>query len=225
MSYNVAIDGPAGAGKSTIAKAIAKRMNLIYVDTGAMYRAMALFMIREGIDAQDADAISSKCQEADITIAYENSEQVVYLNGENVNAYLRTEEVGNMASATSVQPAVRKKLVELQQALAAKSDCIMDGRDIGTCVLPKAKVKIYLTASSVVRAKRRFDELTAKGEVCDLAKIQADIEERDYRDMHREHSPLKQAEDAILVDSSNMSIDEVIAHIIHICEERGRENV
>ena len=220
MSYNVAIDGPAGAGKSTIAKAIAKKCGFIYVDTGAMYRAMALFMLREGVDPQDAEAISNKCQEADITIAYENGEQVVYLNGENVNAYLRTEEVGNMASTTSLQPAVRKKLVELQQALAAKSDCIMDGRDIGTCVLPNAQVKIYLTASSAVRAKRRFDELTAKGEACDLAKIQADIEERDYRDMHREHSPLNQAEDAVLVDSSEMTVDEVIAHIIQICEER-----
>lgn len=219
MSYNVAIDGPAGAGKSTIAKAVAKKMNLIYVDTGAMYRAMALFMIKEGIDAQDAEGISKKCQEADITIAYEDGVQVVYLNGENVNAYLRTEEVGNMASATSVQPAVRVKLVELQQALAAKSDCIMDGRDIGTVVLPNAQVKIYLTASSAVRAKRRYDELVAKGENCDLDKIQADIEERDYRDMHREHSPLKQAEDAILVDSSDMTIDEVIDRIISICEK------
>lgn len=220
MSYNVAIDGPAGAGKSTIAKAVAKKKKLIYVDTGAMYRAMALFMLREGIDAKDAEAICAKCQEADITIAYENGEQVVYLNGENVNAFLRTEEVGNMASATSVQPAVRKKLVELQQALAAHSDCIMDGRDIGTCVLPNAQVKIYLTASSMVRAKRRYDELTAKGEICDLDKIKADIEDRDHRDMNREHSPLKQAEDAILVDTSEMTIDEVIAHIIQICEER-----
>uniref|UniRef100_UPI0040564864 (d)CMP kinase n=1 Tax=Acetatifactor sp. TaxID=1872090 RepID=UPI0040564864 len=219
MSYNVAIDGPAGAGKSTIAKAIAKKMNLIYVDTGAMYRAMALFMIREGVSPDDVEGISSKCQEADITIAYENGEQVVYLNGENVNQYLRTEEVGNMASATSVQPAVRVKLVELQQVLAAKSDCIMDGRDIGTCVLPNAQVKIYLTASSAVRAKRRYDELVEKGETCDLAKIQADIEERDYRDMSREHSPLKQAEDAILVDSSDMTIEQVIDKIISICEE------
>lgn len=218
MSYNVAIDGPAGAGKSTIAKAVAKKMNLIYVDTGAMYRAMALFMLREGIAAEDAAAISAKCQEADISIGHEKGEQVVYLNGENVNPYLRTEEVGNIASATSVQPAVRVKLVELQQALAARSDCIMDGRDIGTCVLPDAQVKIYLTASSAVRAKRRYDELVAKGESCDLAKIQADIEERDYRDMHREHSPLKQAEDAILVDSSDMTVDEVIARIIEICE-------
>ena len=219
MSYNVAIDGPAGAGKSTIAKAVARKKGLIYVDTGAMYRAMALFMIREGIDASDAEGISKKCQEADITIAYENGEQVVFLNGENVNAFLRTEEVGNMASATSVQPAVRKKLVELQQALAAKSDCIMDGRDIGTCVLPNAQVKIYLTASSEVRAKRRYDELVAKGEECDMAQIKADIEERDYRDMHREVAPLKQAEDAVLVDSSYMTIEEVVDTIIQISEK------
>ncbi|MBR1854731.1 MAG: (d)CMP kinase [Lachnospiraceae bacterium] len=218
MSYNIAIDGPAGAGKSTIAKAVAKRLHIIYVDTGAMYRAMALYMIREKVDPADASAISDKCRNADITIAYEGNEQVVYLNGENVNPYLRTEEVGNMASNTSVQPEVRKKLVELQQALAAKTDCIMDGRDIGTCVLPNAQVKIYLTASSEVRAKRRYDELTAKGENCDLAKIKADIEDRDYRDMHREHSPLKQAEDAILVDTSNMTIEEVIEHIMGLCK-------
>ena len=218
MSYNIAIDGPAGAGKSTIAKAVAKNLQIIYVDTGAMYRAMALYMIREKVDPSDAQAISAKCKDADISIAYEGNEQVVYLNGENVNPYLRTEEVGNMASATSVQPAVREKLVELQQALAAKTDCIMDGRDIGTCVLPNAQVKIYLTASSEVRAKRRYDELTARGEACDLDKIKADIEERDYRDMHREHSPLRQAEDAILVDTSNMTVEEVIGHIMGLCK-------
>ena len=217
MSYNIAIDGPAGAGKSTIAKAVAKKLQIIYVDTGAMYRAMALYMIRQKVDPADAAAISAKCKDADITIAYEGNEQVVYLNGENVNPYLRTEEVGNMASTTSVQPEVRKKLVELQQTLAAKTDCIMDGRDIGTCVLPNAQVKIYLTASSAVRAKRRYDELTAKGETCDLAKIKADIEDRDYRDMHREHSPLKQAADAILVDTSDMTIEEVIEHIMSLC--------
>ena len=222
MSYNVAIDGPAGAGKSTIAKAVAKKMNLIYVDTGAMYRAMALFMIREGIDKNDAVAISNKCKEADITIGYENGEQVVYLNGDNVNAYLRTEEVGNMASVTSPNPAVREKLTELQKKLAATSDVIMDGRDIGTVVLPNAQTKIYLTASSMVRAKRRFDELTAKGESCDIEKIKADIEERDYRDMHRDISPLKQADDAVLVDTSDMTIDEVIERIIEICNgKRG----
>ncbi len=220
MSFNVAIDGPAGAGKSTIAKAVAKKLNYIYVDTGAMYRAMALYMLREQVNPGQPDKVSEKCEQADITIAYENGQQVVYLNGENVNPYLRTEEVGNMASAISTFPRVRAKLVELQKSLAAKSDCIMDGRDIGTCVLPNAQVKVYLTASSLVRAKRRYDELTAKGEVCDLAKIQADIEERDYRDMHREHSPLCQAEDAVLVDNSDMSIDEVIDTILGLCEKR-----
>ncbi len=219
MAYNIAIDGPAGAGKSTIAKLIAKKMNLIYVDTGAMYRAMALHMLRQGVAAEDADAINEKCQEADISIAYEDGIQVVYLNGENVNAYLRTEEVGNMASKTSVQPGVRRKLVELQQKLASEKDCIMDGRDIGTCVLPGADIKVYLTASSQVRAQRRYDELTAKGEVCDLEQIRLDIEERDYRDMHREHSPLRQAEDAILIDSSYMTIEEVADAVIALCEK------
>ncbi len=217
MSYNIAIDGPAGAGKSTIARAVAKKLGMIYVDTGAMYRAMALFMLREGVSPADTEAVSAKCREADITIAYEGREQVVYLNGENVTPYLRTEEVGKMASGVSPQPAVREKLVELQKALAAKNDCIMDGRDIGTCVLPNAQVKIYLTAGSEVRAKRRFDELKAKGEACDLGRIQADIEERDYRDMHREHSPLRQAEDAVLVDTSDMTVDEVIRRILDLC--------
>ena len=220
MSYNIAIHGSAGAGKSTIAKSISKKMNLIYVDTGAMYRAMALFMIRENVSSQDAEGIRIKCQQADITIGYENGIQIVYLNGENVNEYLRHEEVGKMASITSAQPAVRIKLVELQQALAAKSDCIMDGRDIGTCVLPSADVKIYLTASSMVRAKRRFDELAQKGETCDLQQIKKDIEERDYRDMNRETSPLKQADDAILVDTSDMSIEQVVNSIIEICERK-----
>jgi cytidylate kinase len=224
MSYNVAVDGPAGAGKSTIAKAVAKKMNLIYVDTGAMYRAMALFMIREGIDKNDSEAIAKKCKNADITIRYENGEQVVYLNGDNVNSYLRTEEVGNMASVTSPNLTVREKLTELQKKLAAESDCIMDGRDIGTVVLPDAQTKIYLTASSQVRAKRRYDELTQKGETCDIDKIKADIEERDYRDMHRAVSPLKQADDAVYLDTSDMTIEEVIDRIVGICEE-GRKKI
>lgn len=220
MSYNIAIDGPAGAGKSTIARAVADKLKLIYVDTGAMYRAMALFILREKISPKDSEAIGKKCLEADITIGYEDGVQVVYLNGENVNPCLRTEEVGNMASVTSAHPRVREKLVELQQALAARQDCIMDGRDIGTCVLPGAQIKIYLTAGSDVRAKRRFDELTAKGEAADYQKIKEAIEERDYRDMHREHSPLKQAEDAIAVDTSDMTIDEVVASILKICMEK-----
>ncbi len=218
MSFNIAVDGPAGAGKSTIAKLVAKKMNLIYVDTGAMYRAMALHMLKTGVDIQNDEAVAAECGNAEITIKYENGVQVVYLNGENVNAYLRTEEVGNAASRTSVVPAVRARLLQLQQNLAASSDCIMDGRDIGTCVLPRADVKIYLTASSEVRAKRRYEELIAKGESCDIAKIQADIEERDYRDMTRETAPLKQAEDAVLVDSSYMTIEEVVERIIEIAK-------
>lgn len=217
MSYNIAIDGPAGAGKSTIAKAVAKRKGFIYVETGAMYRALALYMIRCGISAQEKERIIQKCSQADVTIAHEGSQQVVYLNGENVNSLLRTEEVGNMASAISPIPEVREKLVKLQKQLAAKNDCIMDGRDIGTCVLPGAQLKIYLTASSLVRAKRRYLELSAKGEECDLEKIRADIEERDYRDMHRKTSPLRQAEDAVLLDTSDMDIEEVIEKILELC--------
>ena len=220
MSINIAIDGPAGAGKSTIAKKVAKNRGYIYVDTGAMYRAMALHMIRENIAASDTAAIEQACEHADISIRYIDGEQVVLLNGENVNAYLRTEEVGNMASASSVNGKVRAKLQALQQKLAAEADVVMDGRDIGTSVLPNADVKIYLTASSLVRAKRRFDELTAKGEAADLDKIEADIIERDHRDMTRELNPLKQAEDAVLVDSSDMTIDEVVARLEEIIEQK-----
>lgn len=219
MSYNVAVDGPAGAGKSTVAKAVAKKLNLIYMDTGAMYRAMALYMLREQVSLQDEAEIVKKCEEADIAIRYEDGVQVVLLNGENVNAYLRTEEVGEAASVISPIPRVRETLTEIQKKLAAENDCIMDGRDIGTCVLPGAQLKIYLTASSAVRAKRRYDELTEKGEVCDLKVIQADIEERDYRDMHREISPLRQAEDAVLVDTSSLGAEEVVERILDLCRQ------
>ena len=171
MSINVAIDGPAGAGKSTIAKLIAKKMGYIYVDTGAMYRAMALYFIRNGIKAEDTQMVSEKCKDADISIAYRDGEQVVLLDDENVNGLIRTEEVGNMASATSANKNVRQKLVELQKKLAANADVVMDGRDIGTVVLPNADVKIYLTASSSVRAKRRYDELIAKHQVVDYPEV------------------------------------------------------
>lgn len=219
MSYSVAIDGPAGAGKSTIAKRVSKQLNYIYVDTGAMYRAMALYLIHSQVDPKDTKAIAEACQYADISIEYRDGEQVVLLNGENVNPYLRTEEVGNMASVSSAVPEVRRKLVELQQALAKKADVVMDGRDIGTVVLPHADVKVYLTASSRTRAQRRFLELAQKGVEADLDQIEKDIIERDYRDMHREHSPLRQAEDAVLVDSSDMTIDEVVEKIIALWKE------
>ncbi len=220
MSINVAIDGPAGAGKSTIARQLAKKFGYVYVDTGAMYRAMAYYFLNHGIKAEDENKIAEACQNVDVTIAYEGGEQQVILNGENITGSIRTEEVGNMASATSVYPVVRTKLVELQRKLAESTNVIMDGRDIGTCVLPNAQVKIYLTASSGTRAKRRYEELTAKGVSCDLAEIEKDIIDRDYRDMHRETSPLKQAEDAVLVDSSKMNIEEVVEAIAAIVTEK-----
>ena len=220
MSFNIAIDGPAGAGKSTIAKQLAKELSFIYVDTGAMYRSMALYFMRNGIAKEDEAAISDACKTVEVSIAYENGEQQVLLNGENVSKEIRKEEVGKMASATSVYKEVRKKLVELQQKLAADKDVIMDGRDIGTCVLPNAQVKIYLTASVETRAERRYHELQEKGAACDLEVIKKDIADRDYQDMHREISPLKQAEDAILVDSSDMGIEEVVETIKNIYREK-----
>ena len=220
MSKNIAIDGPAGAGKSTIAKMVAKELNYIYVDTGAMYRAMALYLLNEGVDREDTDSIEKACKNADISISYENNEQVVLLMGENVNGLIRTEEVGNMASVSSTNAKVREKLVSLQQKLASQKDVVMDGRDIGTVVLPDAACKIYLTASSSVRAKRRFDELTAKGVECDIEQIEKDIIERDKRDMTREISPLKQAEDAVLVDSSDMTVEDVAKRILAIAESK-----
>lgn len=218
MSYNIAIDGPAGAGKSTIAKLIAKKKGYIYVDTGAMYRAMALYFIENKVDTDNQDKINDAVKNINVTITYENNEQVVWLNGENVNGMIRTEEVGKMASVTSANRNVREKLVELQRQLAAKENVVMDGRDIGTCVLPNADIKVYLTASSHVRAVRRYNELKAKGVDCDLAVIEKDIVDRDYQDMNREISPLKQAEDATLLDSSDMTIDEVADAIIDMCK-------
>jgi cytidylate kinase len=216
--FNLAIDGPAGAGKSTIAKRIAKQMGFIYVDTGAMYRAMALYFLKNNIAATDDDKIEKACNDVDVTIEYKDGEQFVILNGENVNSFIRTEEVGNMASASSVNKTVRLKLVELQQNLAQKENVVMDGRDIGTYVLPNADVKIYLTASPKERAKRRWAELNEKGIVSDVNAIESDIMERDNRDMTREFAPLKQAEDAICLDSSYMTIDEVVEKIMDYCK-------
>ncbi|MDR2044262.1 MAG: (d)CMP kinase [Clostridium sp.] len=221
MAYSIAIDGPVGAGKSTIAKAVAGKLNFVYIDTGAMYRAMALFLLREKISPEEEAAVGEKCREAEITIRYEDGEQMVYLGAEKVNAYLRREEIGNMASAFAKIAAVRRKLVELQQTLARGTNCVMDGRDIGTCVLPGADVKIYLTADSLVRAKRRYDELKAKGGACRLERIRKDIEERDDQDMRRENSPLRQAQDAILVDSSDMTPEEVASAILRVCQQKG----
>ena len=217
---NIAIDGPAGAGKSTIARKVAEKLSFIYVDTGAMYRAMALYLHRKGIAADDTEAIARVCKEPRISIEYRDGEQVVLLDGENVNSFLRTQEVSVMASKSSAVPEVRKRLVELQQKLAAEQSVVMDGRDIGTVVLPDAQVKIYLTASVGVRAKRRFLELKEKGENPVLEKIEEEIAERDHRDMTRDVAPLRQADDAVLVDSSDMTINEVTSHILNIIRDR-----
>lgn len=218
MGYNIAIDGPAGAGKSTIAKLVAKQLGFIYVDTGAMYRALAIHFIQNGLTEQDTEEIKRICKEALVTLEYQNGIQQVYLNGENVTGMLREEAVGNMASVSSAISEVRAQLLELQRNMARDNDVVMDGRDIGTNILPNADVKVYLTASVEERARRRFVELQQQGKACDFESIANDIKERDQRDMNREIAPLKKAEDAVLVDSSNMTIDEVVDEIIGLCK-------
>lgn len=221
MSFNIAIDGPAGAGKSTIAKKLAEKISFVYVDTGALYRAMAYYFLQHGIDAKDEEGLSKACEEIQIELTYEDGVQKVWLNGADISGEIRKEEVGNMASATSGYSFVRAKLLHLQQELAKKYDVIMDGRDIGTCVLPDAELKVYLTASAHTRALRRTNELAAKGEAHDINKIEKMIEERDYRDMHREISPLKAASDARILDSSDLNIEEVVEAIYEMALEAG----
>lgn len=219
MAFSIAIDGPAGAGKSTIAKELAKRLSFIYVDTGAMYRAIGLYLLRNQISPEDEASVEKACKEIQISISYEEGVQQVFLNGENVSEEIRREEVGNMASAGAKNQKVREKLVELQRELALKADVVMDGRDIGTCVLPNANVKIYLTASVHTRALRRYQEYLAKGQKASLEEIEADIEKRDYQDMNRDISPLRRAEDAVLLDSSDMGIEEVLETMLSIYEK------
>lgn len=211
--YNIAIDGPAGAGKSTIAKIVAKELGFIYVDTGAMYRTMALACYRDGIKADEEEKVIEKCGEVNISLKYENGVQKVYLDNEDVSTLIRQEEIGNMTSAIAVYGPVREILVAMQQELADKNNVVMDGRDIGTAVLPSADLKIYLTASARTRAERRYRELLEKGQSCDIDEIEKDIRERDFRDMNRKISPLVQAEDAVLVDSSDMDIEQVVETI------------
>lgn len=221
MPFNIAIDGPAGAGKSTVAKQLAKNLGYIYVDTGAMYRAMALYFLRKGIDREDSRAIGDACEEVTISLEYKDGAQQLILNGENVTDLIRNEEVGNMASVTSAYAPVRRKLLELQRNLAQRKDVVMDGRDIGTCVLPDADLKVYLTAGSRVRAMRRYQELQEKKVECSLDEIEKDIIERDNRDMNREIAPLKQAGDAVLLDSSAMTLQEVLEEMERLVEDAG----
>lgn len=222
MTFNIAIDGPAGAGKSTVAKGAAKRLGCIYVDTGAMYRAIALHLLRTGTDPEDEAALGRQLSAISVELAYEGDEQQVFLNGENVSALIRTEEVGRMASLSSAKRAVRERLLSLQREMAKRYDVLMDGRDIGTKILPAAQLKIYLTASAKARARRRYLENREKGISCTMEEIEADIRERDERDMNRAVSPLRQAQDAVLIDSSDLTASEVIGRIEELARQRGK---
>jgi cytidylate kinase len=214
--YSIAIDGPAGAGKSSIAKEISKKTGFVYVDTGAMFRAIGLYFIRRGIDSKDEARINALSDDIDIRVEYNKDGQKVFLSQEDITAFLRNEEVGIMASAISVYEGVRKKLLCLQQEIAGENNVVMDGRDIGTKVLPFADVKIYMTADIKERARRRFSELVQKGIRTDIKKVERDMAERDYRDIHRKIAPLAKAEDAYEIDTTSMSIDEVVTEILRI---------
>ena len=215
----IAIDGPAGAGKSSIAKLVAKKLSFVYVDTGAMFRTVAYYFLSQGKDPSDAEMVTEECEKISISIEYKDGAQHIFLDGTDVSTEISQEEVGKNASVVAKNQAVRNRLLALQRQMAEKQDVIMDGRDIGTVVLPDAQVKIYLTASASVRAERRYKELVEKGETCNLKKIEEDIIARDEQDMNREIAPLKQAEDAVLVDSSYMTIEEVVDKIIEIVEK------
>lgn len=221
MGINVALDGPSGAGKSTIAKAIASKFGYIYVDTGALYRAVALYMTRTGTDISDEKQVVEKLGEVDVRLAYSEGTQRVILNGEDVSGLIRTPEISMNASAVSAIGEVREFLFELQQNIAKENDIIMDGRDIGTVVLPNADVKIFLTASPEERARRRFAELSEKGDSSTYEEVLADIIQRDYNDSHREVAPLKKAEDAVEVDSTELSLEQVVEEISRIITEKS----
>ena len=220
MSFNIAIDGPAGAGKSTVAKKVAGRLGFVYVDTGAMYRTIALYMLEHHVDVDDDKALREALGRIEIGITYENGVQQMLLNGENVSGRIRTQAVSDQASVTAVKPEVRAKLLDLQRDMARKKNVIMDGRDIGTNILPDAQLKVFLTAGSLARARRRYAELREKGEECDLDEIRREIEERDYRDSHRAEAPLRKADDAILVDTSDMDADQAADRIVSLAKER-----
>lgn len=224
MGFNIAIDGPAGAGKSTIAKKVAEKLNFIYIDTGAMYRAMGVYFSRNHTDLKEEETVKNACSMVEVHLTYEQGVQQIWLNGENVSQIIRTKEAGNMASACAAVPAVREKLVELQKKLAETSDVVMDGRDIGTVVLPEADVKIYLTASVDVRAERRFKEYQEKGLDAVLEDVKKEVAQRDYNDMHRDVSPLRQAPDAVLVDTSEMNIEQAAEAILNIVKHTGKNS-
>ena len=218
---NIAIDGPGGAGKSTIARAVAAELGYIYVDTGALYRAVGLNALRHGIDTRNIDGIIKMLDDTDVSLKFVDGEQRVMLNGEDVSTDIRLPEASMAASNVSAIPAVRQFLFDLQRKIAAENDCLMDGRDIGTVVLPDADLKLFMTASPETRARRRYDELRAKGEDVRFEDILDELNKRDYQDSHREIAPLKQADDAILLDTSDLSFDEVKTKLISIIKEKA----
>ncbi|MGI6239827.1 MAG: (d)CMP kinase [Christensenellales bacterium] len=217
--FSIAIDGPAGAGKSTVAKAVSAALRANYLDTGAMYRAMGLYMIRSGVELTDMRAVARACADADVRVRYEDGRQVTLLADEDVSEAIRAEACSRAASLVSQVPEVRSRMVAIQQAIARDQNLVMDGRDIGTKVLPNATVKIFLTASAEVRAQRRYEELLQKGAQAQLDKVREDIEARDRLDTMRAASPLVRAEDAVEVDTSGMTLNEVIAHVVRIARE------
>lgn len=221
--FAIAVDGPAGSGKSTVAKMVARKLGIIYVDTGAMYRTVALHCTQEGISLEDEAAVVASLDGLNMRIQPDTEGQRIFLNEEDVTAKIRTAEIGKGASVVAAYQKVRERMVELQQEMAREQSVIMDGRDIGTVVLPHAEVKIYLDADAEERAHRRVGELEAKGETADFEEIKKMIIQRDYNDMHREHSPLKKAEGAVSLDSTGMSIEEVLQAILDITAERVRE--
>lgn len=219
-NYSIAIDGPAGSGKSTVAKQIAKKLNIVYIDTGAMYRAVGLYCLRNGIDYDDSEKVNVVLENINITIELLKGEQRIYLNGENVTQEVRTQQAGKAASAVGTILAVREKLVQLQRELSKGQNVIMDGRDIGTNVLPDATVKIYLDASVEQRTKRRCNELEQKGEHYNVEQVKKEIIQRDENDKNRKYNPLKKAEDAFVIDSSCMSVEQVVDRIFNIVNSR-----
>lgn len=220
MTINCALDGPGGAGKSTIAKAVAKSLGYVYVDTGALYRSIGLYCTRNGIDPGNASEVELVLGDISVELCYDNGEQKVVLNGEDVSKLIRTNEISMAASAVSAIPKVREFLLDLQRDIAAKNNIIMDGRDIGTVILPNAQVKIFMTASAEVRASRRHKELLEKGQDISYEKVLEDINQRDYNDSHRATAPLKQAEDAVLLDTSEMNIEQAVEEVVRIIEKK-----
>lgn len=218
--FNIAIDGPAGAGKSSIAKEAAKQLGFIYVDTGALYRTVALNAIRKGADLNDPDAVVRTLSGTDISLAFENGSQKVLLNGEDVSSKIRTEEISAGASKVSAIPKVREYLFDLQKSIAANNDCLMDGRDIGTVVLPNADLKVFLTATPEERARRRYQQNLDRGMDADYDRILEEVNQRDYQDTHRDIAPLRQADDAVLLDTTELNFDEVVDKLLKLVEER-----